>query len=90
MIIESNKTEFSVTASDGPTWQKQQGCQEELVLRVVFGSEGGQGGGRDARCHRLPPGARTAAGAFQGHAAGELNRRRGHQPLPFHLALTLA
>lgn len=62
---------LSVAASDGPAREKRQGCQEELVLRVVFGGEGGEGGGRDARCHRLPPGTRAAAGAFQGHATGE-------------------
>lgn len=57
--------------SDGPASEEQQGCQEELVLRLVPGREGGQGGGRDARCHSLPARARTASGTFQGHAAGE-------------------
>ena len=57
--------------SDGPAFEEQQGCQEELVLRLVPGRAGGQRGGCDAWCHSLPARARTTSGAFQGHAAGE-------------------
>lgn len=38
---------------------------------MVLGREGGQGGGRNARCHSLPARTRTTTGAFQGHATGE-------------------
>lgn len=62
---------FSRTVSDGPASEEQQGCQEELVLCLVPGRSRGQGGGCDAWCHSLPARARTASGAFQGHAAGE-------------------
>lgn len=57
--------------NDGTASEEQQGCQEELLLRLVPWGEGGQGGGRDAWCHNVPAGAGTASGTFQGHAAGE-------------------